>query len=149
MPEKNESFCQIDAAYSKTLAETVAASGNACVENLNAQNFPHDMTRANESVEIGTVHLDRKVTTQEVLAELDRLGFRSANLLEALALSKKNPDLQSKFPLVVIGSSWEDKEGKVRFPVFEEDQDGRGVNLFHKAPGEQWAVHHRFLVVRK
>lgn len=54
-------------------------------------------------VEIDLVHFERKITSEEVGWELERMGLRPVNLPELLALGAQYPDIQRKFKIVALG----------------------------------------------
>lgn len=69
--------------------------------------FPSNEIGTKE-VSVELVHFGRDMTTDEVLSKLDKTGLRPATLKELLALGEGHPDLQREFPIVALGSVWQD-----------------------------------------
>jgi len=97
--------------YSQTLEQMVAVVGCDSV-NRNISSSNKDFTKEiitkkgiREELKVVLLHLDRVATSQEVLAEMERLGLRPATLAELLALGAKHPELQREFPIIALGSS--------------------------------------------
>jgi hypothetical protein len=92
------------------------------------------------------VHMGRKATTDEVLAEMDRKGLRPALYEELLGFAEKYPDEQRERPIVALGS-----EALVRghrlVAYLWCDGLGRYLHLYGIADG--WNDSCRFLAVRK
>jgi len=91
-------------------------------------------------------HFDRKIESDEAIAEMDKLGYRPATHLEAYAFAKANPELQRQFWIVALGS-------------FALDSGGRSVALLSCTSGlcllhdhwhdSRWSARSRFLFIRK
>lgn len=84
--------------------------------DINDCNFPQDRT-GDEQVEIELVHLDRDISIDGALAELDRRGLRPANPAELLAFRDSFPEVQREFPVIALGQVWRDPDGN-RFVVY-------------------------------
>ena len=74
------------------------------------QYFPVTKREIGEK-EIYLVHFDlsepplgHRISTEKVLRELDKKGFRPAELPELLALGVQYPDLQRKFDIIALGT---------------------------------------------
>lgn len=93
------------------------------------------------------VHFDRAMTSEEVLAELDRKGLRPATLPELLAFGAKYPEKQREFPVVALASVWRNWVAGRRVPYLWSLADGRGLDLDWLDSG--WDEHYRFAAVRK
>lgn len=94
------------------------------------------------------VHYGRAMTTREIEANLNRRGLRPATLAELLALGEQYPDLQRRFPVVALGSSWLYPPGRRPFPYLFESAGKRNVYLCWLGPDHRW-YDDRFLAVRK
>lgn len=133
--------------YGKSLREMIAA-GQYDFQNgdITAKHFPITGTGQVE-VELHLVHLNRVVSTDTVLAELDRRNLRPATIAELLALGAKYPNLQKEFPVVALGSVWRDLLGYRRVAYLD---DWRGERkLYLNWHDDDWYGHFRFLAVSK
>ncbi len=73
------------------------------LEDWEEHQVPND--EIGKTVEVFLIDFPENKTTNEVLLELDEIGFRPANLFELLALAKSFPLEQRKYPIVALGSS--------------------------------------------
>jgi hypothetical protein len=94
--------------YDMPLANLIAA-GRYDWKNgdINDQNFPISGSGTSET-EIALFHFNKSMSTDVVLDELDKRGFRAATLRELLALGADQPELQRQFPIIALGSIWRD-----------------------------------------
>ena len=96
-------------------------------------------------VDLQLVHLDRKVTTEEVLEHLKEQGLLPAKIEHLLAFAAANHD-RGSYPIVALGSIWKHYSG------------GKGITYLIGKPGSRalcvtWTddpflEHFRFLAVR-
>ena len=93
------------------------------------------------------VHMDRCVSTEEVLAKMEKRNLRPAIYEEGLAHAEAHPDEQRKFPIVMLGSFCADPGGRRLVAVLYEGGDGRRLGLGWV--GYDWDVSYRFLAVSK
>ena len=49
-------------------------------------------------------HFDHDTTSEQNIAEMDKLGYRPATHLEAYAFAKTNPELKGRFWIIALGS---------------------------------------------
>ncbi len=73
--------------------------------DINDKNFK-TKRKGKKHLEAQLVHFGRDMSSEAVLAELDRLGLRPAELHELLAFGIEHPDEQLKHPIVALGSRW-------------------------------------------
>ena len=92
------------------------------------------------------VDFGKYMHSEEVIAELDKLGLRPLTAAEALAVGAQHPDLQRKQPLVALGSVAE-LEGDRRVPYLGRDGALRVLRLYWW--DLEWDDICRFLAVRK
>ncbi len=100
-------------------------------------------TKAHE-VTFEYVHLDRKVSTQSVLAEMERLGVRPALCHELVVFGVMNPGERRIFPIPALGSVAL-LDGRHHVASF--DISGLSLGLMNEEPGYYRGC--RFLAVRK
>jgi hypothetical protein len=115
-------------------------------ENLTSKNFPAHK-QGKESIEAVLVHFNRDIGTDAALKELDQQGFRPPNIYELLAFGAKFPDVQREFPVVALGSVWQDSHGNRSVACLWLDGGGRRASLHWV--GFDWDAVYRFLAVRK
>lgn len=95
--------------------------------------------------EIVLVHFDRVISSDDVVAELNRLGLEPARMEHACALSVKYPDLQREYPIVFLGSVWVSPRGGRNVPYLDHWSDGRRLDLLWW--GFDWDRVYRFAAV--
>lgn len=62
-------------------------------------------------LDIVLVNLNRDISPDDAINELDKLGFRPAELRELLALGAKYPDEQRKYTIIASGSAFHYPDG--------------------------------------
>lgn len=133
--------------YGKTIEEMVSA-GNYDRRNgsINSKNFPIK-GKGKTSVNLEPVHLNKVVSSENVLAYLDENGMRPAVVEELLAFGATYPEIQREFPIICLGSSWVDSLGDRSVPCLDRYGSDRrlGLDWFDDGWGGCW----RFLAVRK
>jgi len=114
--------------------------------DITSRNFP---TKRKGTVEVAVelVHFNRYVSTDEALRELDKMGYRPAELHELLAFGEKYPEVQREFQIVALGSVWRYRDGDRYVPYLYGDGSGRG--LYMGWIEDDWYVVYRFAAVRK
>ena len=135
--------------YSQTLEQMIAA-GRYDWKNpdITEKHFPIPPSkRGKEEVAIELVHFDRNMESDEVLRELDKAGLRSAELPELLAFGAAHPEKQREFPIVALGSVWQDRSGDRDVPYLWSNSGRRLLHLSWL--GRRWDAYYRLLAVRK
>ena len=116
-------------------------------ENITDRNFPAHETGTEEK-EICLVHFDRWFDNgDQVIEELDRLGYRLADPAQLLALGAQYPDLQRQFPIAALGQHWVDFDGLCSFVCLFGISSMRPVDL--GLLEKKWRNYWRFAVLRK
>ena len=104
-------------------------------------------------MEVALFHFDHPVSSEYVIREMYRKGYRFATLLELLALGAGHPNLQLKFPLAALGSKWQGSDDYFYVPVLEERDGKRSLHLswfgYDIPGGGGWRSDCRFVAVRK
>lgn len=133
--------------FALSLSDMIKAGAYDWVNpDITEVNFPKT-GEGEVSVSAELVHLDRYVSSDDAVAEMDRLGFRQATIHELLSFGAKNPDVQREFPVVAaLGSSCE-VDG-IRHMAFL-DRDGSRRHLDLSWWNDGWHGRCRFLGVRK
>lgn len=114
--------------------------------NITSKNFPTKRTGAAEIV-VELIHFGRYILTKDVLKELDKMGYRPADLHELLAFGEKYPEVQREFPIAALGSVWQNRSGDRSVSCLGRDDSRRGLRLHWL--GNVWLVICRFAAVRK
>ena len=133
--------------YGQPLAKMIEAGRYDSVHPaVTAKHFPiAGQGQRETAVEI--FHFNRVMSSDQVIAELDRVGYRPAQIEELLAIGAKKPELQRQFPIIALGSRWRDSYGYRHIPCLDGWGGGRelGIYWFER----DWYGHCRFLAVRK
>ena len=115
-------------------------------DSITTKNFP--TTRKGEAdLVLELIHFNKVLTSEEALRELDKTGYRPAELHELLAFGEKYPDIQRQFPVIALGSVWRDWGGARFVPFLGRYGDVR--SLFLRYFGHEWGEFCRFAAVRK
>jgi len=93
------------------------------------------------------VHFDRSISSDDAIAELDKMGLRPAEAGELLAFRAKYPDVQREFPIVALGSVWRGLYGNRHVLVLRCRGGKRRANLYWF--GDDWNDGCRFATVCK
>lgn len=111
--------------------------------DITADNFPVDGL-VNPDEETRLFHFNQEMSSDDVVAEMDKEGWKPATIWHLLILGIKNPELQKQFPTIALGSVW---RGFV--PVLPWDGIHRRRNLGLRRLDVRWFGVCRFLAVRK
>lgn len=114
--------------------------------NITSSHFPSNR-KGSEEVDVHLVHFNQVMSTDQVLAELDKVGLKPADHNHALAFGEKFPDVQRQFPIVFLGSSWRGPVGGHDCVCLDRDGAGRGLGL--RWIDGDWGGRCRFAAVSK
>lgn len=114
--------------------------------DINAKNFPTERAGQCE-IELKLFHFNKAMTSEDVIKEMDKQGYRPAELSELLALGAKHPDEQRKYPIIALGSVWRYWYGSRGVAYLRLDDSGRELRLYCFDDG--WHEDCRFAAVRK
>jgi hypothetical protein len=115
-------------------------------DDVTQKNFP-TKGKGKTELTLELVHFDRNISSEEALKELDRMGYRPAELMELLAFGEKYPEIQREFPIVALASVWQGPRGSRSVPCLCRFGSGRGLDLIWI--GDDWSGFWRFAAVRK
>ena len=110
--------------------------------NITSEHFPTERNGIAE-IEIKLIHFNRIISTVEALYELDRMGYRPAELHELLAFGEKYQEIQREFPILSLGSVLRNHW----VPGLSGGNSRRYLNLF--VEGNNCGENCRFAAVRK
>lgn len=141
-----ESF-PVSVNYDLPLREAIDAGNYQGVNvSITSENFPS--TRHGQAeVDIVLLRYDGRMASEEVLARLDKDGYRPAELPEFLAFGATYPEVQRQFSVVGLGSAWKDRKGYRNVPCLYEASEARYLDLHWWDDG--WYSHSRFAAIRK
>lgn len=114
--------------------------------DITAEHFPLDDSQFGH-FNLELVHLNRSVTSDEVLRYMDGQGLSSAEIGHLLAFGAKYPNVQREFPIIALGSFWVLPYGRRRVPYLGFSDSGRDLGLDWY--GGHWRGRCRFLALRK
>ena len=134
--------------YTKPLKEMIVAGKYDWVNgDITQERFPIKGTGQKE-VEVTLFHFNKTITSDQVISEMDKAGYRPARLEELLALGVSQPELQKQFPVVAVGSVWRRNPGGHRnVPYLHWFSAERCLGLYWFEGG--WGGHWRFAAVCK
>ncbi len=138
---------EIEVDGTKTL-EQLIADGKYDWKNsdIKKKNFPIKIeTKRTATIEL--FHFGRNISSEDAAKEMEKEGMRPATIEELLALGAKHPDLQREFPIIALGSVWQDFFGNRGVPGLCLGDDGRSLSLDDW--GGDWGGNYRFAGFRK
>ncbi len=131
----------------RTIADSVVAGKYTYQNNdINDTNFPRTGA-GTESTEIILVHFDKSISTEKALAELEKRNLRPADVQELLAIGEQHPEKQRQFPIICLGSVWQNSDGDRYVPCLGRNGSDRELDL--GGVGFDWLDVCRFAAVRK
>lgn len=77
---------------------------------INNEHFPLTGT-GKVAVNLELIHFNCDINANHALKEIDARGYRLATIAELLALGVSQPELQRQFPIIALGSVWQDANG--------------------------------------
>jgi hypothetical protein len=114
--------------------------------DITEKNFP-DKEDGDYEVEYRIFHFNRSISSESIMAEMEKEGFKPANILELLKLGEIQPNLQKEFPIVALDSNWIDQDDVHNVLIIRSDC-GRRILILNWLNYE-WDERYRFLGVRK
>lgn len=128
--------------------ESLVAQGEYDWANsgINSKHF-QTAKKGEAALNLELVHLNQVLTSEEAIAELKKRGLRHAEPHELLSFGVQYPEEQRKYPIVALGSVWQDWLGGRSVAYLRSCADGRSLNL--ACFDGRWSVRCRFLAVRE
>ena len=90
----------------------------------------------------------RGISSKEVIAEIDMMGFRPADLRALLAFGEQHSAIQELFRVVALGSTWRDSTFSLHVPTLS-NKEGEGRTLDLVGLNDDWFAEDGFLTVPK
>ena len=141
-------FLRKEPCWVMTILQRLISDGkyDSVNSNITDENFP-----VPENFVLGSdpkvFHFDRSISSEDVVKEMDKVGYRPAMIWDLLDFGAKNPEEQRKYPIVGLGSvGWGEW-----LPLRSVSLDGRDSErcLYLRWWGRDWFARCRFLGVRK
>jgi hypothetical protein len=133
--------------YDLSVEEAIRAGDYQAVNaDITDENFSWTR-RGQADLEIILVRFDHRMTSPDVIRELEEEGLRAAELPEFLAFGATYPDVQRKFSVAGLGSVWRDRKGYRNVPCLYTASEGRYLDLHWWDDG--WYSYSRFAAIRK
>lgn len=132
--------------YNLSLSEMIAAGGYDWFNGLlfKPEQFPlKGVGEKRWKAEL--IHLNRDMSSEDVLAKLDTMGFRPGAIEELLAFGATFPGIQRKFPIAALGSITT-LSGRRYAAYIGRDGMSRTLNRLDLA--DEWGSVCRFLAFR-
>lgn len=112
-------------------------------EHVNEKNFPPETLVLGSGPKI--FHFNRRISSEDVIAEMKKDGYRPAKLGDLLDYGAKNPEEQRKYPIVALGSAAVILAVRYVACIYG---DGSERELVLSYFVNTWDAHSRFLAVR-
>ena len=133
--------------YNRSIEQSVKAGKyDWANDSINAKHFP-SQTKGMAEVEIILVKFEKDMESDDVVKQLDEQGLRPAELEELLAFGEKYSDVQRNFPVVALGSVWQNPYGNRYVPDLFGGTGERWLGLDWWSL--RWNSYCRFAAVRK
>lgn len=133
--------------YNRSLIQMIEPGSYDWVnDSITEKNFPIEGI-GRHKIEVTLFHFNRIMTSKQVIAEMDKQGYRPAKIEELLALGENQPDLRRQFPIIGLFSVWQGPDGDRYVPELCGSVSERGLNLSWF--GNDWDPYYHFVGVRK
>lgn len=133
--------------YKSPLAElVVAGSYDAISPAITEEHFP--VGWGQPDIEAFLVHFYSPTSSNNAVGEMVRHDLRPATMPELLAFGAQHPSPQCEFPILALGSIWEDPSGYSRAGRIFGHPSDRRLDLGWE-DGSAWNQLYRFLAVQK
>lgn len=131
--------------YGKSLQEMVQEGQYNCAQSIITQGIFSVQGEGRKKVKIRLFSFNRSIHSDEVIAEMEKAGFRPARIEELLALGAQRPALQKKFPIACLGSVYDEHS----VPVLDWSEAGQWRFMGLCWDGHGWEERWRFAAVRR
>src|ERR1051325_72652 len=93
--------------YNLSIDKAIAVGNYSQINShITEKNFP-TIRSGVEKIEVVIVNIDSVMYLEDVPRELDRMGFRPADLRELLAFGARYPKVQRQYNIFALGSFWD------------------------------------------
>ncbi|MEK9208495.1 MAG: hypothetical protein AAB910_00275 [Patescibacteria group bacterium] len=130
----------------KTTVQLIADGKYDWVNSNIVKHFSFGTGDGTRTAEVHLLRYNKRMTSDEVIADMDRQGLRPATFLELLWIGIQHSGLQLEFPIVALGTVAEvDGHRDVAYL----DRYDRARDLYLYWFGSGWIGYYRFAAVRK
>ncbi len=133
--------------YSRTLAQMITAGKYDWDDKDITQERFLLTGMGKQEKEITFFHFDRNMESDDVIAAMEKEGFRPADPEDVLAVGEQHSQLQRKYPIIALGKVWRDPGGRRSVVCLRECDSMRWLLLYWY--GRSWFARCRFAAVRK
>ena len=133
--------------YDLSVEDAIAAGDYRAVNGSITSRTFSSVRHGQAELQINLIRFDRRMTSEEVLRELEKEDLRAVELPELLAFGATHPDVQRQFSVVGLGSVWHDRKGYRNVPCLYAASEGRYLDLHWW--DDAWYSYSRFAVVPK
>ncbi len=134
--------------YSRTLEQMIAAGNyDSKSSNINSHNFPLPIELTGKSIALSAkiFNFGKNISNNEVVAAMDKAGYRPAALAELLALGESQPELQKQYQIVALKSVLRDDMGYFYVPYLGGNASERYLQIISNENG--WDANYHFLAI--
>lgn len=136
---------KVEVDYTKSLDEMIQAGNYDWAHGaITSKRFPIQ-GQGRTNVELVLFHFNGQMTSTEVIAEMERQGYRPARIEQLLALGAAYPELQKEFHIICLGSVCQHPNGDRHVPCIDLIADKRELDLF--LFDSAWTAHDHFAAV--
>jgi hypothetical protein len=107
-----------------------------------------DLSEKSEWIQLELVHFDRVMDTDEDLVKFNEFALRPASIVELLMFAERYPLVQTKFPIVALGSTWRNGYGADGAPALWGLLPNQRI-LYLEWVSNDWQRNHRFAAVEQ
>ncbi len=141
-------FYKVTVDYKQTVIQMIQAGKYDWInDDITAERFPIQ-GEGEKEVEVTLFHFGWKISSETAISAMDKAGYRPATIEELLALGSSHPRLQGQFPVMALGSAWQDSDRGRCIPCLDWGSSGRSLGLRWFETSD-WREYCRFAAVRK
>ena len=118
-------------------------------DNIMGEKFPLEDDQPDYEYSLEVLHLNKGLTTTEVLDEIKKQGYEVASLRDLLVYCAEHQEVGLEWPLVALGSVWQDLNGDRGCPCVWSDGNGQHLLTYLRWFDGGWGDRSRFLVRSK
>lgn len=148
LPKRKQYKIVVD--YDRPLEELISDGKFQFINsNILSRNFPV-RGKGKKPREMTLVAVDRARHSEAVIKEMEKNGYRPADIAELLAFGNVQPNLQEKSPIVSLGSAFESAKGTLSVPYLgRAGSKGRWRTLLLTSFNSTWPKTSLFAAVRR
>lgn len=119
-------------------------------EQITTQRFPREDKSGVVQLDIVMMQFDARTTVGEIVRRIAEMGYRPITIREMLAFGAMHKDVQRRYPIIVLGSYFDDPHYGRIIPYLWVTSEGKRLAwLTHGNNGDRPNSQCRFAVVKK